>query len=101
MQKQHKKLLLIGASALALMAAAPATANTIGSVAAVNQDMEGTPPNAARRNLPLGEGVFLDERIETSPIGSGQLMFLDQTTLTVAPGSTYGYLHGILLDFAQ
>lgn len=59
----------------------------IGSVAAVNRDMSGTPPTATRRALTLGNRVFQNERIETSDIGSGQLMFLDQTTLTVAPES--------------
>ncbi len=67
-------------------AALPANAE-IGTVAAVNRDMEGTPPDASRRALGLGAGVVENERVETSEVGSGQLMFLDQTTLSVAPRS--------------
>ncbi|MEM1299263.1 MAG: FecR family protein [Pseudomonadota bacterium] len=59
----------------------------IGTVAAVNRDLDGTPPSATRRALTLGNNVVQEELIQTSPIGSGQLMFLDQTTLTVAPNS--------------
>lgn len=43
----------------------------IGSVAAVNRDMEGTPPAAERRALNLGNRVVTDELIQTSPLGSG------------------------------
>ena len=59
----------------------------IGTVSAVNRDMDGTPPAAQRRALDLGNQVVQDELIQTSTVGSGQLMFLDQTTLTVAPNS--------------
>ena len=59
----------------------------IGSVSAVNRNMDGTPPQGQRRALSLGNGVVQEERIETSDIGSGQLLFQDQTALTVAPNS--------------
>lgn len=59
----------------------------IGSVAAVNRDMLGTPPGATQRDLLLGAKVVKDERIQTTDDGTGQLMFVDQTTLTVAPRS--------------
>ncbi|MEM6623434.1 MAG: FecR domain-containing protein [Pseudomonadota bacterium] len=74
--------LLATAALLPLQAAAD-----IGSVAAVNRDMSGTPPGAERRDLLLGNVVVAEELVQTSTIGSGQLMFLDQTTLTVAPSS--------------
>ncbi|MEM7743699.1 MAG: FecR domain-containing protein, partial [Pseudomonadota bacterium] len=57
------------------------------AVSAVNRDMDGTPPGAERRPLLLGNQVVADELIQTSEVGSGQLMFLDQTSLTVAPNS--------------
>ncbi len=59
----------------------------IGSVAAANPTIEGTPPNANTRVLKLGTRIFENEIISTSKIGSGQFIFLDQTTLTVSPGS--------------
>ena len=64
-----------------------AVADEIGSVSAVNKDMDGTPPQGQRRALALGNGIVQDELIQTSNIGSGQLLFQDQTALTVAPSS--------------
>ncbi len=81
-----KRLLLT--TALATVAILPvAQANTIGSVAAVNRDIEGVPPGAAKRALLLGDNVLANERLISSPDGSGQLLFLDQTSLTVSPNS--------------
>lgn len=76
----------------ALAVAAPAQATEIGSVAAANQRIDGTPPGQPSRTLQLGNRIFADELIISSEIGSGQFVFLDQTTLTVSPGSE------ILLD---
>ena len=59
----------------------------IGSVAAVNRDMDGTPPAQAKRNLAMGVQVVRDERIQTSDIGSGQIIFQDQTSISIAPRS--------------
>ncbi len=59
----------------------------IGFVAAANPRIDGTPPNAESRILKLGMNIFQNEYISTSEIGSGQFIFLDQTTLTVSPGS--------------
>jgi len=73
--------------AAAAVITVPATAAEIGTVAAVNPEMKGTPPEEGKRVLFLGNRLISDERIETSATGTGQLLFLDQTTLTVAPGS--------------
>ena len=63
---------------LALLASAAILPSTvyaeIGSVAAVNRDLEGTPPAGDKRALQLGNRVVKDELIQTSPLGSGQLM---------------------------
>lgn len=69
-----------------LSAPAPVYAE-IGTVAAVNQQMDGTPPQSAKRQLLIGDGLVSNERVETSEDGSGQLLFIDQTSLTVAPNS--------------
>ena len=80
---------LLSAVAVSALVATSATANTsIGSVAALNRDVAGTPPQAETRTLVLGDGLFSDELIESSAIGSGQFMFLDQTTLTIAKNSS-------------
>ena len=64
-----------------------ALAKDIGKVAAVNPSMDGTPPTSTIRRLSLGSDVLQNERIETSDDGSGQLLFLDQTSLSIAPRS--------------
>lgn len=81
------KLAMFGLALVVLALPASALAVDIGTVAAVNQEMRGTPPQQAQRVLLLGDEVISNERIETSSDGSGQLLFLDQTTLTVAPNS--------------
>ncbi len=85
-----RAILLASAAAIAL--SAPALAQTrddqIGSVAALNSNVDGTPPAAATRQLFVGEGLVQNELIESSPIGSGQFLFLDQTTLTIAKDSS-------------
>lgn len=64
----------------------------VGVLAAVNKDVVGVRPQEQPRQLVLREKLILDERISTSEIGGGQVMFLDQTTLTLSPNSD------ILLD---
>ena len=59
----------------------------IGTTAAVNTDTTGTPPRMATRNLYIGANVFSRERIETSKSGQAQLLFLDESALTIASGS--------------
>lgn len=83
-----------GALALAItlgLSAPTAAAQTgtteIGSVAAANPTIQGTPPGLDSRRLELGGRIYSDERIVTSEIGSGQFIFLDKTTLTVSSGS--------------
>jgi len=59
----------------------------VGTTAAVNTDATGTPPRMASRNLYIGANVFSRERIETSKTGQAQLLFLDESALTIASGS--------------
>ena len=64
-----------------------AAAREIGTVAATNREIEGTPPNTPSRVLEISDPLIQDERIVSSPIGQGQFIFLDQTTLSVSPNS--------------
>lgn len=64
-----------------------ASADEVGVVSAVNRDMDGTPPGSEQRALSLTDVVVQDELIQTSPIGSGQLLLADQTSLTIASNS--------------
>ncbi|MFN3259427.1 MAG: FecR domain-containing protein [Pikeienuella sp.] len=77
----------VASAALLLGSAGGAAAERIGAVAAVNSEVIGEPPAADPRDLILGDDLVLEERIESSPIGTGQFLFLDQTALTVAPNS--------------
>lgn len=72
------------ATALAL----PAGAQQIGTVASSEPTLRGTPPGAATRTLALGTGLIADETVASSASGRGQLLFLDQTTLSLAPNTT-------------
>ena len=81
-----RKIACLAAFALAL-AAAPGLATEIGSVAAVNTDVTGTPPAANSRILNISDEVVLNERIVSSATGTAQFLFLDQTSLTVSPQS--------------
>ena len=72
----------------AMTMAVPALAqDNIGSLGAANPTIEGTAPSTGARVLVIGSNVVQDELIETSAQGSGQVIFSDQTTLSIAPNS--------------
>lgn len=72
----------------ALSLALPATAQNIGTIASSEPTLRGTPPGAATRALALGTGVVQNETIASSATGRGQILFVDQTTLSMAPNTT-------------
>jgi hypothetical protein len=49
---------------------------------------EGTPPGGSTTTLTVGARVLHKERIHTSPTGSVQLLFLDKSTLSIAPNTS-------------
>src|ERR1700751_131463 len=59
----------------------------IGVNSAVNPDVTGMPPGAAPRRLVLGQEVVFNERITTRPDGQPQILFIDQSTMSVGPRS--------------
>ena len=78
---------------LTLLLLAPAAAiagsdvKTVGRAAAVNPATLGTPPGEQSRTLLVGTDVVFKERIQTKDDGQTQILFLDQSTLTVGPNS--------------
>ncbi|MGC1888633.1 MAG: hypothetical protein WA709_21505, partial [Stellaceae bacterium] len=77
-------VLLLGAG----LTGAPAVAQQhVGVNSAVNQEATGIPPGAAPRRLVLGQEVVFNERISTGPEGQTQILFVDQSTMTVGPRS--------------
>jgi hypothetical protein len=61
-------------------------APNIGVAATVVDKMEGT-VSTNKRVIGQGDKVYKDEVVETAERGKGQLLFLDETTLTVGPSS--------------
>ena len=71
-----------------LVAAVPAHAvEDIGVAAAVANEVTGTLADETRA-LKVGDGVFQDETIETAKRSNAQLLFRDETTLTIGPESS-------------
>ena len=68
--------------------ALPGAAQQIGTVASSEPTLRGTPPGAGTRTLALGTDLLRDETVQSSATGRGQLLFLDQTTLSLAPNTT-------------
>ncbi|HYM74312.1 MAG TPA: FecR domain-containing protein [Stellaceae bacterium] len=68
-------------------AAAPAGAQRVGVNSAVNPDATGIPPGATERKLVLGQEVVFNERIATGPAGQTQVLFLDESAMTVGPNA--------------
>jgi len=76
------------ALAIAVAALTPAVAQQVGTATAVNPSSEGTPPGGSTTTLTIGARVLHKERIHTSPTGSLQLLFLDKSTLSIAPNTS-------------
>jgi hypothetical protein len=69
------------------VAPAQADLTEVGRAAAVNQLSEGTPPGEETRRLLIGTDVFFEERIVTSGEGQTQILFTDESSLTVGPNA--------------
>ena len=80
--------LLTGVAALALLDHTLARADPVGTAGAANVLSSGTPPGGSMRVIEMGARVVSDEKIDTSPSGSVQLVFIDKTTLDIGPNSS-------------
>ncbi len=83
-----RPLALLRPALLAAAFALPASAQQIGTVASSEPTLRGTPPGAATRTLALGSGLVSNETVASSASGRGQLLFADQSTLSLAPNTT-------------
>jgi hypothetical protein len=61
--------------------------NTVGVAAEVNPDVTAQAPDGQKRELLVGHDVIHNEKINTGNVGQAQLLFTDQSTLTVAKNS--------------
>jgi hypothetical protein len=66
----------------------PVLAQQVGTATAVNPAAESTPPGGSTGPLTVGAHVVHKERIHTSSSGSAQLLFLDKSSLSIAPNTT-------------
>jgi hypothetical protein len=74
--------------ASAVLIANPAAAQEVGSATAVNPASESTPPGGSTQTLTIGAHIIHKERIHTSPSGSVQLLFVDKSSLSIAPNTS-------------
>ncbi len=63
-------------------------AQQVGTATAVNPTSESTPPGGSPTPLTIGAHILHKERIHTSSSGSAQLLFLDKSTLSIAPNTS-------------
>src|SRR5215469_176786 len=80
-------LLLVSSVAAALGAVDAAAQEKVGVNSAVNTNAAGTPPGGVTRRLVVGEKVVFHERIATDTGGQTQILFLDQSSMTIGPNS--------------
>ncbi|HEY7608553.1 MAG TPA: FecR domain-containing protein [Alphaproteobacteria bacterium] len=73
-------------TAAAAAAAQAATEPRIGTTASAQREVTGTLAGA-RRMLKLGDGVFQNEDIATGDAAAAQILFTDETALTLGPNS--------------
>lgn len=74
------------AGTLAPGATAASAETKIGVAGAVKDDVTGT-VNRVSQPLGTGHNIFLDETVSTGRTGTAQLLFLDETTLSIGPQS--------------
>ena len=59
----------------------------VGVDSAVNPQATGSPPGGAARSLVIGQEVLFNERLATGSAGQAQVLFLDESALTIGPNS--------------
>lgn len=74
-------LLLVGSSGVSL------AQDKVGVSSAVNTIATGVPPQQQPRRLVIGQDVVFNERITTNAGGQTQLLFLDESSMTIGPNS--------------
>src|ERR1044071_3505768 len=78
---------LLALSINVLLAGGIAAQERVGVSSAVNQQATGTPPGAAARPVVIGQEVVFNERINTAAVGQTQLLFLDESSMSIGPNS--------------
>jgi hypothetical protein len=74
-------------AAVTLSAPAIAADQPVGINGAVNPAGTGTPPSGATQALTIGQDVVFRERVDTTASGQTQIVFLDESSMSVGPSS--------------
>jgi trimeric autotransporter adhesin len=77
----------IAVAGMLAVASLPAAAQQVGVASGVNPSVSGTPPGLTMRTIMIGQQVVYNEHITTSASGQAQILFLDQSTMTIGPNS--------------
>src|SRR5947209_8340671 len=80
-------LVLASLAAALLFGGGAGAQERVGVSSAVNPDASGAPPGQAARRLVIGQDVVFNERITTQEAGQTQLLFVDESSMTVGPNS--------------
>ena len=72
---------------LAAVIAAPAAAQSIGAVSAVNPQATSTAPGQPQRTILIGASIVHSEHVATGPEGLTQILFVDSSSFSVGPNS--------------
>lgn len=78
---------LLASCLLSVVAASAAAQERVGISSAVNPQARGTPPSGTVRQLVVGQDILFNERITTSGSGQTQVLFLDESSMTIGPNS--------------
>jgi len=83
----HRLLTASAALALVLFALPAVAQERVGVDTAVNPSATATPPGGTTRPIAIKEDVLFNEHIATSSKGQTQILFLDQSAMTIGPDS--------------
>jgi hypothetical protein len=81
------RVALVAGLLLVAGASGPLAQERVGINSGVNPEATGTPPGATPRRLVIGQDVVFNERITTADTGQTQLLFLDESSMTIGPKS--------------
>lgn len=79
--------MLVAIALLIITAGGALAQEKVGISSAVNPQANGTPPGGTSRQLIIGQDVVFNERIATTAEGQTQLLFLDESSMSVGPNS--------------
>ena len=70
-----------------LLVSPGAAQERVGVGGAVNPQATGSPPGGTSRSLAVGQEVLFNERLATAAAGQAQVLFLDESALSIGPNS--------------